>query len=327
MSTPNMLDAVNEYLASRRRLGYQLYIEGGELHRFAEYADGLGHQGAITIELAVRWAKLPTHGSPLYWARRLDMVRRLAGHQRMSQPETEIPPRGLLGPSYRRMPPHIYSHDEIEALLQEASRLGPRGGLRPHTYRTLFGLLACTGLRISEALRLTSAYVDLREGRLTVVATKFHKSRLLPLHATAIEMLDSYARHRQLYLPRTTSTSFFLTERGTRLKYHKTILTFIDLRKRLGWSERARPPRIHDLRHTFAVRTLLRWYEEGQPIGNKVASLATYLGHVKVSDTYWYLSAVPELLAAASSRFEVCCLDSAEREGAHGYETSHSSFR
>lgn len=316
----SMLDAVNEYLTSRRALGYQLFIEGEELRRFAEYVGRIGHHGPITIELAVNWAKLPVKADPRYWARRLDMVRRLARHQIMSQPETEIPPRGLLGQSYRRMAPHIYSDEEIQALIQEAGRLGPEGGLRSHTYQTLFGLLACTGLRISEALRLTDSHVNLQEGTLAVVGTKFHKSRLLPLHNTAVEMLRNYAHRRQLYLPRTTSASFFLTEKGTALKYHKTLLTFIDLRKRLGWSEGTKPPRIHDLRHTFAVTTLLNWYRQGEDIGNKVASLTTYLGHVEVSATYWYISAVPELLAAAGSRFEAYLLESASREREHGHK-------
>lgn len=305
MSSSSMLNAVNAYLADRRQLGYELYIEGEELRRFAQYTDAIGHQGPITTELAVQWAKLPVHADPLYWARRLDMVRRLAKHLAMSEPNTEIPPKGLLGPSYRRPAPHIYSPYEIKALLQEAVRLGPPGGLRPQTYHTLFGLLACTGLRISEALRLTRSDVDLRNGILTVTQTKFHKSRLVPLHATTVKILRAYARRRDQYLPRTTATSFFLTEKGTPLKYHKTLLTFLQIRESLGWAEHPNPPRIHDLRHTFAVRTLLRWYEEGTPIGNKIVSLSTYLGHVKVSDTYWYLSAVPELLAAAASRFEM----------------------
>jgi integrase len=305
MSSSSMLSVVNAYLADRRRLGYALSIEGEELRRFAQYADAIGHRGPITTELAVQWAKLPVQADPLYWARRLDMVRRLAKYQAMSEPGTEIPPKGLLGPSYRRPAPHIYSSSEISMLLQEAARLGPPGGLRPHTYYTLFGLLACTGLRISEALRLTRSDVDLRAGVLTVSQTKFHKSRLVPLHATTVEVLRDYARRRDRYLPQTTATSFFLTETSTSLKYHKTLLTFLKIRESLGWAERPHPPRIHDLRHTFAVRALLRWYEERASIGNKIVSLSTYLGHVKVSDTYWYLSAVPELLAAAASRFEM----------------------
>ncbi|MCR4427413.1 MAG: tyrosine-type recombinase/integrase [Firmicutes bacterium] len=315
-----MLDAVNEYLATRRALGYQLLVEGEELRRFAEYADRIGHHGPITTELAVNWAKLPKDAHPLYWARRLDMVRRLATYQVMNQPETQIPPRGLLGPSYRRVAPHIYTPEEIKALIQQASRLGPNGGLRPHTYQTLFGLLFCTGLRVSEALRLTISHVDLQKGILTVVGTKFHKSRLVPLHATTVEALRDYALHRQIHLPNAVSMNFFLTEKGTALKYHKTLLTFIELRKHLGWSELDRPPRIHDLRHTFAVTTLLNWYRHGEDIGNKVATLATYLGHVHVSDTYWYLSAVPELLAAAGSRFEAYLMDPGDEEREHGHD-------
>jgi len=313
-----MLDAVNEYLATRRALGYQLLVEGEELRRFAEYAGRIGHDGPITTELAVSWAKLPEGAAPLYWARRLDMVRRLATYQAMNQPGTEIPPKGIFGPSYRRPAPHIYTPEEIEALIQQASRLGPNGGLRPHTYATLFGLLSCTGLRISEALRLSVSDVDLQNGILTITGAKFHKSRLVPLHTTTVEALRDYALHRQTHLPNAVSANFFLTERGTALKYHKTLLTFIELRKNLGWSEGDRPPRIHDLRHTFAVTTLLNWYRRGEDIGNKVAALATYLGHVHVSDTYWYLSAVPELLAAAGSRFEAYLAGHGGEEGERG---------
>jgi len=299
--------AVEEYLFARRQLGYDMLVEGAELRRFARYAEGVGHEGPITTALAVRWALLPIHADPLYRARRLDMVRRFARYRASFDPETEVPPIGILGPSYRRPTPYIYSPQEIRALLDEAGRLGPRGGLRPHTYTTLFGLLACSGLRVSEALRLRRSDVDLGAEMLTVTRTKFHKSRLVPLHPSAVGALAAYASHRDNYLPIPAAPGFFLTERGTGLKYHKTYMTFRQLRRTLGWtSAAARLPRIHDLRHTFAVRTLQRWYEEGQRIGNRIAALSTYLGHVKVTDTYWYLSAAPDLLAAAGARFEAC---------------------
>lgn len=299
-----MLSAVDGYLRERRQLGYELLVEGQELRRFARYADESGHTGPLTCELALSWAQLPATSDTLYWARRLDMVRRFAKHQSMHDPLTEVPPPGILGPSYRRRPPHIYSAQEIEALLEESSRLGPPGGLRPHTYRTLFGLLACTGLRISEALRLTRADVDFSAGILTITETKFHKSRLVPLHSSAIDELRAYAFRREGYLPQSSCQSFFLTEYGTGLRYSRTLKTFLALRDALDWKGSRNRPRIHDLRHTFAVRTLLRWYNEGAPIGNRIVALSTYLGHVKVSDTYWYLSATPELLAAAGARFE-----------------------
>ena len=299
-----VLSIVETYLRDRRVLGYQLLIEGQELQRFARYADETGHVGPLTTELALRWAQLPVASDPLYRARRLDIVRRFAQHQALHDPRTEVPPSGVLGPAYRRVPPHIYTPQEISALLEASSRLGPSGGLRPHTYRTLFGLLACTGLRISEALRLARLDVDFEAGMLTIRNTKFHKSRLVPLHISAVKELREYALRRDRYLPLSTSPKFFLTEFGTAQKYWRTLMTFLTLRNALGWAESHPVPRIHDLRHTFAVRTLLGWYNEGTSIGNRIVALSTYLGHAKVSDTYWYLSAAPELLAAAGARFE-----------------------
>ena len=298
--------AVEAYLAVRRELGFALRIEGQELGRFARYADEVGHKGPVTTEVAVRWATLPDHASRLYQARRLDIVRRFARYQVTFAPETEIPPEGLLGPSYGRLEPHIYWDSEINALISLASQLGPSGGLRPYTYTTLFSLLACTGLRISEALALTQSDVDLDEGVITVVAGKFHRERLVPVHPTTAQALRDYSARRNQYCRTPRVATFFMSMCETSLKYQKVNDTFTNLRLQLGWTvgRGARPPRIHDLRHTMIVRCLLRWYEDGSDIDRKIAALSTYVGHVKVSDTYWYLTAIPELLAAGASRFE-----------------------
>lgn len=295
-----------EYLSFRRDLGFALKIEGEQLLRFARHADGIAHRGPLTTDLAVRWAKLPQGADPLYWARRLDIVRRFAKHRRLFDPATEIPPEGMLGPSYRRPRPYIYGEGEIAALLKAASRLGPAGTLTPGSYVTLFGLIASTGLRLSEAVRLTRKEVDLDAGVLTVTESKFHKSRLVPLHPSTTEALKRYAAHRDhSHYPSVESQAFFLTARGTPLSASTVRATFAGLRRSLGWTGRdGRRPRIHDLRHTFAVRRLLRWYEEETDVDRKIAALSTYLGHVKVSDTYWYLTAVPELLAVTSARLE-----------------------
>lgn len=302
---PSLVALAEDYLTLRRGLGFAMRIEGAELMRFARYADAIGHRGPVTTELALAWAGLPKEADPLYRARRLDVVRRFAKHRALFDPATEIPPDRVFGPSYRRRSPHIYSEREIASLLRAAGQLGPVGGLRPQTYVTLFGLLASTGLRISEALRLTEKEVDLGAGLLTVSETKFHKSRLIPLHPSTAAALRRYAERRDNYHPLVRLPAFFLTERGTSLKHCRVLKTFRDLRRDLGWDRLGGPPRrIHNLRHSFAVRRLLRWYEEGADIDNKIAVLSTYLGHVKVTDTYWYLTAVPELLAVAAARYE-----------------------
>jgi len=301
-----MTSLAEEYLALRRKLGFRLEKPGRELLNFAGYADRVGHEGAITTEMAVRWAKLPHGADPLWRARRLDVVRRFARYRIAVDPGTEVPPAGMLGPSYRRKPPHIYSEDEIASLLGAAASLRPAAGLRPHTYTTLLGLLASTGLRISEALRLDRTDVDLGTGVLTIVETKFHKSRLVPLHPSSTAALSAYAERRDRRHPLLRNGAFLVSDVGSRLGYGGVRCTFVELRRRLGWLPQPgrRPPRIHDLRHTFACRRLLAWYQDGSEIHTKMPVLSTYLGHVKVTDTYWYLTAVPELMAIASARFE-----------------------
>jgi integrase len=298
-----MVVLAQDYLGARRKLGFKLKIEGQQLLGFARFADGTHHTGPLTTELALRWAKLPQNAAPEYWSRRLGIIRRFAKYQLLFEPATEVPADGLLGPACRRPTPYIYTTEEIELLLQECAKLGPARGLRPRTFVTLFGLLAATGLRISEALRLTRKDVDLETGLLSVAETKFAKSRLVPLHATTTRELLKYGKHRDHRHPVPASDAFFVTELGTSLKYWRTVTLFSKLRDELAWRG-PRPPRIHDLRHTFAVMRILRWYREGADIDHKIAALSTYLGHVKVTDTYWYLTAVPELLAVASARYE-----------------------
>jgi integrase len=301
-----MVALAKEYLAYRKGLGFQLASTEPLLLQFAEYADRTGHRGPLTTELAVRWAKLPKAGSPGYLARRLDVVRGFARHRAITDPRTEIPPPRLLGATYRRRTPHIYSEAELSALVAAARSLTPSTSLRPHTYATLFGLLACTGLRVSEAVKPTRDDIDWQQELLTVRQTKFRKSRLVPLHTTALAPLRGYARQRDRFHPTPTTEAFFVTGRGTPLSLSSVGVTFWKLRKQLGWSA-ARDqtkPRIHDLRHTFACRRLQRWYEDGVDVDHAVATLSTYLGHATVRDTYWYLTGTPELLALATARFE-----------------------
>ena len=302
----SMVGSAEEYLAYRRKLGFRLDNAGRLLLAFAAYADRAGHRGPLTTELAVRWARLPQQATAVYWARRLDVVRGFAEYRAVFDPGTEIPPRGMLGPAYRRITPHIYSEAELSALLAAARRLPPGRGLRPQTYATLFGLLACTGLRLSEALKLTRSDVDRSYGLLTIRQAKFRKSRLVPLHPSTGQALHAYARQRDHSHPGARDDAFFVTGRGTGLCRSTVQGTFLGLRRELSWSAQggARAPRIHDLRHTFATRRLLRWYAEGVPIDRALAALSTYLGHASVSHTYWYLTGVPELLELATARFE-----------------------
>jgi len=300
----SMVEQVQEYLEFKRSCGYQLESPGKELMLFARYAALVGHKGPLTTELVVRWAKLPQDAAPRYWATRYDIVRRFAEYRFLFDPETKIPPKGLLGSSKQRLSPHIYSDGEITAFLQAASQLAPTDGLHPRTYITLFSLLVSTGLRISEALNLSRQDAELGTGVLTIRETKFRKSRLVPLHPSTLQALRRYSKLRDSYHPGTRPKTFFLSEKGTPLNYRGVLYIFIKLSRKLGWRDRDKKPRIHDFRHTFAVRRLLKWYEEGASLDQKILALTTYLGHVQVTDTYWYLSAVPELLAVVSEKFE-----------------------
>ncbi len=300
-----MIQRAEAYLAARRKLGFQLRTEGGELLRFARYADGSGHRGPITTEIALRWAQSAEKATPLYRARRLEIVRCFAKHQAAIEPDTEIPPSKLLGPAHRRTQPHIYSEAQIRGLLRLAGALHSPKGLRARTYVSLIGLLASAGLRISEALHLRREDADLETGVLTIRETKFHKSRLVPLHPSATEALRTYVGVRDRIQPRLDG-AFFLSEAGQALAYSTVRTVFRHLVDQVvrGRARGAGRPRLHDLRHSFACRCFLRWHHDGVDVHERIAALSTYLGHAKVSDTYWYLTGVPELMAITAARFE-----------------------
>jgi integrase len=306
MKRPDLPKRVEEYLAFRRGLGFSLESTQWLLVDFARFVDRIGHQGPITTELAVQWARSSRSREPEQAARRLSVIRSFARYCAAFDPTNEIPPTGLIGRvSRRRKQPHIYTDAEITALLHEASRLHPRGGLRPKTYVAFFSLLVSTGLRLSEACRLTDSDVDLGTGVVIVREGKFRKSRFVPLHPTATHGLMGYVAQRDAPRPAPESRCFFRTDRAPALTRAAVEKTFARLRVRLGWTGhgRARRPRIHDLRHTFAVRRLIRWYQESADVDRKILALATYLGHAKTTDTYWYISTVPELMALTSQRF------------------------
>jgi integrase/recombinase XerD len=298
---------VEDYIAMRRGLGYRLGGQATYLRSFAGFLDRGGHHGPVPLTLSVDWAASTSSTDPRNRARRLGVVRDLLRHLAALDGATEVPPPGLLGPTHHRAPPHVYSDSEITSLLQAAAALTPHRGLRPHCYVTLFSLLACTGLRISEALALSRDDVDLVHGVLTVRAGKNGRTRLVPLHPSALEPLGDYAARRdQCGSAPAGSDAFFRTDRSDRLGYGAVSATFGRLRRQLGWTAqgRTRTPRIHDLRHRMVVRRLQLWHAQGADVDRKIAVLATYLGHVLVCDVYWYLTAVPELMTIVADRFE-----------------------
>ncbi len=299
---PTLLD---EYLAMRRALGAALVQAERLLRSFLAF---LGQREAtcLTTQLALQWATQPGQAQPAWQARRLGVVRAFARFASATDPRHEVPPEGLLTARYRRATPHIYSDQEIADLIGAAQRLRPSTGLRAGTYSTLLALLAVTGMRSSEPLRLDRDDVDLAGGVLTVRHSKFGKSRWLPVHESTRHALADYAAQRDRLCPHPASPAFFLSERGTRITQNTLQRTFVRLSKQVGLRDRsdARGPRLHDLRHRFAIGTLLRWYREGLDVEQRTPRLATYLGHVHVSDTYWYLTATPELLQLAARRLD-----------------------
>jgi len=305
--TRSMQSLVQEYLDERRRLGFALTIPGTQLMSFARFVDGVGHRGPLSRQIIMDWARGEAkRATPLNWALRLRRIRPFARYLAQFDRDTEVPESDVFGPSSRRLAPHIYTDKEIAELLAAAGRLPPHGTLRPAAYSTLFGLIAATGLRISEALHLRCGDVDLANASLTVRETKFSKSRLVPLHSTVIEALVQYATLRQQYLPASPEGRFFTLESGVGLINRTVHGVFERLRKQLGWTARGghAMPRIHDLRHTFICRRVRLWHEQGTEIDNAMVALSTYVGHAKVSDTYWYLTGVPELMGVAGRRFE-----------------------
>ena len=305
--TISMQHLVQEYLDERRGLGFALTIPGTQLLAFARFADGSGHHGPLTQPLITSWARDEAkRATPLTWAGRVMVIRPFAKHRARIEPGTYVPEADTFGRSRRRLAPHLYTDQEIVDLLAAAGRLSPKGMLRPATYRALFGLSAATGLRVSEALRLKCADVDLDSGMLTVRQTKFAKSRLVPLHPTTVRALRQYLALRQRHSPTVKDGPFLVSVKGTALAKRTVHWVFDRLRKQLGWTARGghAAPRIHDLRHTFICRRVRLWHEHGTDIDNAMVALSTYVGHAKVSDTYWYLTAAPDLMSVAGRRFE-----------------------
>jgi integrase len=305
----SLRQAAQDYLSMRRGLGFQLREAGKALPDFVSFLEKCRARH-ITRELALAWAQQPSTVQPAEWARRLSFVRGFAQYRSATDPRTEVPPQGLLPFHPKRARPYIYSDDEIRRLLRAALDMPyrfERGKLRPWTFYCLFGLLSVSGLRIGEARSLELRDVDLEAGVLTIRGAKFGKTRLVPLHASTCRVVADYiARRRRHWAGRTVAPYLFVSSWGNRLDGGEIHRTFYALSRQIGLRAAAdsHGPRLHDLRHRFATNTLVRWYRSGQDPERLLPLLSTYLGHVHVGDTQWYLESSPELMRQAVQRLE-----------------------
>jgi integrase/recombinase XerD len=307
--------AIDQYVGLRRRLGFRLAIQRGILYRFAKFA-AKEKASVVTTDLVLRWVSGMIDVLPATAARSFSVVRQFAVWWKARDPRTQIPPARLVARRYQRRVPFLHTAHQLRRLLTAAKRLESKNGIRGLTYSTLFGLIAAAGLRISEAVNLDGADVNLAEGVLTIRGTKFGKTRLVPLHPSTTSALAKYAARRDRIMANVRSPAFFLSERGRRVTDWSTRYNFAHVSQQVGDRPSQRGsagprrsryrhgcgPRLHDLRHRFAAETLLAWYRAGSDVERELPKLATYLGHVKMEHTYWYIEAVPELLQLAVDR-------------------------
>jgi integrase/recombinase XerD len=295
--------ALADYLSIRRALGYKLERAEKLLNQYLDHLDRLEEE-RVTIANVFGWATLPAASSGHWWAFRMSVVRGFAAYLHALDPAHEVPPADMLPNRVHRALPYLYTPEAIVALMAAAGSL--RFPLRQATYRTLVGLLSVTGMRVGEAIRLDRSDVELGHGVLTVRQTKFGKTRELPLDASTVNALRAYLRQRDRLCPAPVSDALLISPAGTRLLYTNVCATFLKLVERAGLPRltTGRRPRLHDLRHSFAVRTLLDWYRAGVEVEPRLPLLSTYLGHVHPKDTYWYLQAAPELLQIAAERLQ-----------------------
>jgi len=297
-----LADAARDYLRLRNSLGHDLAEYHRELPRLVAFLEAEGLP-AVTIAAALAWAQGPDVDPASSIApRRMTIARGFARYLAGIDTRTEVPPPGLIAGRHRWRPPFIYSPGDVEALMTRARQLTP---MPAATHEALIGLLAVTGLRVGEAIRLDRGDIDWTGAVLTIRESKFGKTRMVPVLDSTLSRLERYARTRDQFCPQAATASFFISTAGTRLIYACVGQVFRRLRDRAGIGAGAdHPPRIHDLRHTFAIRALLRWYQAGDDVEARLPILSAYLGHRDPRSTYWYLSAAPDLLALAARQLE-----------------------
>jgi integrase/recombinase XerD len=292
------------YLTLRRSLGYKLEESEKLLNDFINFIEEKGSP-IITVELALEWALLPKNVQPRYWSRRLCMVRLFSQYLINYIPETEVPDSKLLCVKTKRATPYFYSDEQIKQVLNACYNEQSKG-LRHLTFYTLFGLLAVTGCRISELVNLSINDVNLKTGIITILDSKFGKSRYIPISSSTNDKLDVYSNHRTIFIKHPSSDNFFLSEQGKPLTVNCVEIFYVRLSKKINLRHKGDSygPRIHDFRHTFAIKSLINSYKASADVNQIIPLLATYLGHKKPSDTYWYLTNVPELMALAADKLE-----------------------
>jgi integrase/recombinase XerD len=296
---------LENYLKLRRGLGFKLRVTGILLSGFVRFAERR-RASFISTKLALEWATRLSHIQPTQKARRLAVVRRFASYLSASEPRTEVPPKRLLGCQSRRRQPFLYRPEDIARLMEVAGQIYGDSPLKATTLATVIGLMAVTGMRVGEVIGLDRSDVDLTQGLITVRRAKGDRSRLLPLDASSQLALEQYATLRDQTFPRRDCSSFFLSARGNQLVYGTVHRNFLSVVRQVGLAKpgEQRRPRLHDLRHHFCIETMLRWYRTAEDVDARLPELSTYLGHGHVEGTYWYLSAVPELLQLATQRWQ-----------------------
>ena len=300
----NWTSLVKSYLTHKRQLGYSLLSEGYYLHNFALYAEQQKEK-ALTVTLALRWANHAPSGSDIAIARRFSLLRPFSCYLRALGYDSAVLPTHFVGPTHRRLTPYIFSELELSQLMEATHQLYPERGLRPLTMKTFIGLLASAGLRPGEAVRLLSQDIDLNKGEITIHNSKGWKQRLVPLSSSTVEALKVYTNLRDCMDPLHLTDTFFKLDYQRSFNIRSADYAFGLLRESIGLSIKlnGRYPRLYDLRHTFVCRRIISWYQAGIDVDSKIAQLAHYLGHKKVSDTYWYMTAIPELMSCAAKRF------------------------
>lgn len=307
MNTNLISNQVEEYISYKKGLGFKIKIESDELRRFASYTRSLNYKGSLTIDIALKWVSSKPEYSRYYMTRRLEVIRTFGKYISIFDPNAQVPSKGLFGKCHGKVTPYIFTESEINILMQKALELLSPDGLRAIAISAAIGLIWVTGMRPGEVCNLLDEDVDLNNGYINIKETKFSKNRTLPIHLSTTLKLKEYKETRDKLRKDYFNQHFFITTWGNSLALRNFEYAWQVVRQNLLvgaelWDRR--PPRLYDIRHSFACNTILRWLREDVNINNKILYLSTYLGHAKIADTYWYLTGTPEIMGVLTNNFE-----------------------